>query len=388
MQPFFQNGDEQVNGDGAPDLGAHGVGRGAVKGFDAQMLLEPFEEQLDLPAAPIELGDGQSRDGEVVGQENQHLAGFRIAIADAAERVGIIELGFQTGGHDGLVKAQAGGFVHGPGVTAGVAEVFLGAGDEESAGLMKPMESGEIEIATIHDVEGARFPDQLVEDVHVMNTARRDNDDGGKVALQGQPRMQFDRRLVSPKRGPRKEREAQINGGRVQCIGRRLEFKVERLIGVERGGLLDEEVGKVSKNTPVAVFIGVGQGAAGRGLADAGVIELGAEGRQTGFDVAQAFAPGQLGEGEHEEVFVSRKFADAEVAVVTGDTLVEFVFWEEVEELGEDGATFVHKVKNRRNAGSHPQGIVAKLKSKKEQTAKTRRFYRVRVAVTENLTGQ
>jgi hypothetical protein len=77
-----------------------------------------------------------------------------------------------------------------------------------------------------------------------------------------------------------------------------------------------------------------------------------------------------LGEGEHEEMFVSRQLADAEVAAVTGDTLVEFVFGEEVEELGEDGATFVHKVKNRRNAGSHPQGIVAKLKSKKDQTAK------------------
>jgi hypothetical protein len=33
--------------------------------------------------------------------------------------------------------------------------------------------------------------------------------------------------------------------------------------------------------------------------------------------------------------------------VVTGDTLVELVLGQEVEELGEDGATFVHKVKNR-----------------------------------------
>lgn len=42
MQTFFQNGDEQVNGAGAPDLSAHGVGAGAIKGFDAQMLLEPL----------------------------------------------------------------------------------------------------------------------------------------------------------------------------------------------------------------------------------------------------------------------------------------------------------------------------------------------------------
>ena len=80
--------------------------------------------------------------------------------------------------------------------------------------------------------------------------------------------------------------------------------------------------------------LATGQRVAGGGLADAGVIEFGAKGRQTGFDVAQTFAPGQLGEGQHEELFVGGQLADAEVAVVTGDTLVKFVFGEEVEELG------------------------------------------------------
>ena len=93
MQTFFQNGDEQINGDGAPDLGAHRVGAGAIKGFDAQMLLDPFEEEFDLPAAPIQLRDGQRRDGEVVGQKDQRLARFWIAITDATQRDGIIVLG-------------------------------------------------------------------------------------------------------------------------------------------------------------------------------------------------------------------------------------------------------------------------------------------------------
>jgi hypothetical protein len=90
MQTLFQDGDEQINGDGAPDLGAHRVGAGAIKGFDAQMLLDPFEELFDLPAAPIQLGDGQRRHGEVVGQENERPACFGIAIADATQWDGII----------------------------------------------------------------------------------------------------------------------------------------------------------------------------------------------------------------------------------------------------------------------------------------------------------
>ena len=54
--------------------------------------------------------------------------------------------------------------------------------------------------------------------------------------------------------------------------------------------------------------------------------------------------------------------------MVTGDTLGKPGLGKEVEELGVDGATFIDKVENRRNAGSHPQGIVAKLKSKNDRT--------------------
>ena len=50
------------------DLRAHGVGTGDIKGFDAQVLLDRFEEQFDLPAAMIQMCDGQRGHGEVVGQ--------------------------------------------------------------------------------------------------------------------------------------------------------------------------------------------------------------------------------------------------------------------------------------------------------------------------------
>ena len=159
-------------------------------------------------------------------------------------------------------------------------------------------------------------------------------------------------------------------------------------MGIKRGGLSDEDLGEVGEDTPVAMFVSIGQRAAGGGLAETGVIEFWTEGGQTGFDVAETFTPGQLRKSEHEEVFVSRKFADEMIAVVTSDTLVEFVFGEEVQELGEDGATFVHKVKNRRNAGNHPQRTVEELKSKKVRTAESAPYHRNNLAVTLKRTGQ
>src|SRR5712672_701442 len=51
--------------------------------------------------------------------------------------------------------------------------VRFGAGDEEGAGEMQPMEAGEIDVAAIHDVDGARFREQQVESVDVVQLAVR-----------------------------------------------------------------------------------------------------------------------------------------------------------------------------------------------------------------------
>src|SRR3990170_3669145 len=53
-QFLFDDGDEHVDADRDPDLRLHGVVGRAVESFDSQMLLDPFEEQLDLPTALVE----------------------------------------------------------------------------------------------------------------------------------------------------------------------------------------------------------------------------------------------------------------------------------------------------------------------------------------------
>jgi len=42
---------------------------GAKEVLDAKVLLDPHEEQLHLPMAPVERANAQSRDPDVVGQE-------------------------------------------------------------------------------------------------------------------------------------------------------------------------------------------------------------------------------------------------------------------------------------------------------------------------------
>ena len=58
------------------------------------MLFDPFEEQFDLPATAIKLGDGQSRQVEVVGQKDQIFVVFDIVELDAAQVLRVIVAGF------------------------------------------------------------------------------------------------------------------------------------------------------------------------------------------------------------------------------------------------------------------------------------------------------
>ena len=132
---FSDDGDQHVDGHGDPYLGFHRVLGGAEEGLDAETLLDPLEEQFHPPAVPVEFGDGRCGNGEVVGQEVEAPVGVRVAVPDAAQRLGVLGSGLLPGQQDGLVAAQARGLVQRPRVAAPVLGVGLGPRDEERARL-------------------------------------------------------------------------------------------------------------------------------------------------------------------------------------------------------------------------------------------------------------
>jgi hypothetical protein len=73
------------------------------------------------------------------------------------------------------------------------------------------------------------------------------------------------------------------------------------------------------------------------------MVELGLEGSQTRLDVAEAFAEGQLGEGEAEELIPAREAARATVAAIPPHARVEVVAGQEIHELSEHELPGVHE---------------------------------------------
>ena len=67
METFSNDCDKDIGGDSNPDLGLYRIFGSAVECLDTEMLLDPFEEQFDLPSALVEFGDGQRRKNKIIG---------------------------------------------------------------------------------------------------------------------------------------------------------------------------------------------------------------------------------------------------------------------------------------------------------------------------------
>lgn len=169
---------------------------GAEENFDTQMLLDPFEKQFDLPAASIEIGDGQCWQRKIVGKEHQVLAGYGIFESDTTQGRVEILLGVKAREHDGLIADQAGAAIDGMGITALGFEVGLGTGDKEAFRLVQLIEPIEVDVASVHDVESTGLGQQEIEDIDVVQFAVADMEKRGDVAPQIQQRVQLDAALV------------------------------------------------------------------------------------------------------------------------------------------------------------------------------------------------
>jgi len=90
MELLFDDSDQHVGGNGAPDLRLHRVLARAQKTLDAQVLFDPFEKQLHLPAALVQRGNGQRRQRRIVGQKHQRFARLGVVESDAPQMLRVV----------------------------------------------------------------------------------------------------------------------------------------------------------------------------------------------------------------------------------------------------------------------------------------------------------
>jgi hypothetical protein len=69
-------------------LAHHGVLGVADEGLDLQILLDEAEENLDLPALLVDIGDGLGRQLKMIGEKDLAPAGSSVKVGDATQETG------------------------------------------------------------------------------------------------------------------------------------------------------------------------------------------------------------------------------------------------------------------------------------------------------------
>ncbi len=135
------------------------------------MLLDPFEEQFDLPAALVECTYGQCWQGMVICEKQQCFAGLCVFEADASQMIRKVSAAVETVEYDGLIADHACSSICGSGIKSPGIQIRFGACDKEAAGLMQDIQTLEIEICPIHHVEGTSFWNEQIENIDIVQLA-------------------------------------------------------------------------------------------------------------------------------------------------------------------------------------------------------------------------
>src|ERR1035438_6882586 len=74
--------------------------------------------------------------------------------------------------------------------------------------------------------------------------------------------MHLDGCLVLAKSGPRKQCQAQIDGGRIQSVETLIQADADRIVGIKRSGDSNQDLSEVGKDAAIPRFVGVCQSGA------------------------------------------------------------------------------------------------------------------------------
>ena len=339
---LVEDRDHQISADGDPYLSLHRIGAGAVVVLDAQVPLDPAEEQLDAPSHLVKHGHCEGWYFQVVGQEDELLAGFCIVVSDFPKENGKGLPGLGQSWLSNMIAAQTGEPVHRHRVVPGELEVALCPCHEEGSRIGYQNKPREVHVAAIHQIEGSCFEEKAVEPAHVVLPRPGNGDAGWYRPTQVDLGVDLDTRLGLPKVGPWKQSQRQVDRRGIQGVDRIVQIQAEILSGIQRPGFAHQTFGEILPDTPVPALVGIGESRFGNWSAETKMIECFGPGVEAGRDVAQPVPGSHLGENHTGELLTESKMANRERGLVSLYYAVERLAVDQVENLGENEAAGVH----------------------------------------------
>lgn len=219
LEVVLDDGDKAICDDGDVDLYPYGILAVAPETFDAEMLLDPFEEKLDLPAVTVQQGDVLCRKVEVVGVVHEGTSEVSGVIDNPAQYSRVVARVALPRESDGLVKEHT---------ILPVKHVFsvedlefwipFLPDDKECAAEMDSEEPCEVEVATVEDIAGVGFVFNPVHGLAVVDFGIGDSVEYGNLGDDVDLGVDFNAGLCAAEEGPTEYGHAEVDGSGIHGI--------------------------------------------------------------------------------------------------------------------------------------------------------------------------
>lgn len=307
------------------------------------MLLDPFEEEFDVPTLAVEFRDGEGLVSHVIGKESVDLSVGKVLIGNQPEFFRITPGGLVGCQFDDFIGHDTGVLVDWAGIEDVIFDVVLGPRNEEGAVPVNAVEQAEeVNVSLVQQIDCTHLNAEVIQHLDIVYGRLRKMNEHREIAAQVELGVHLDTGLCLPELGPGAEAETETDRATVKSIDGVVQVEPERVVRIQGTDFVDEDLAQVGIDAPVAEFVGLRQCIAGNGIADPVHVQLMGDCRQARFHVPKAALVRILGQTHHKKLVVTGKVPDAIVPVVTGHAIVELASWDEGHNLGKYCASFVH----------------------------------------------
>ena len=342
VEVVLNDSDEAIGDDGNMYLYAYCILRSSPKGLDAEVLLDPFEEQLNLPAILVQQGNVLGGKVEVVRVVCEGPMQLWSVINDASELEGIILLVPLSCESDRLVTKD---------VVRAFREVFpvldlvigteLLTYDEERSRLMDGEEPCEVKVASVKYIAGQRLIGKPVHSVDIMQSGICNPIENRYLCDDVNLCVNLDAGLGLSELRPAEYGQAKVNGRRVHGIEPTVQLK--RLCDALMLCNGDHVKGKLLKDAVVPEVVGPGQHLTVDGLAaEAEKERFPTMGERNICKFPQSTTALKLAEHKNQQLAPMTQRPAAGMVVVLDNKTPELPLREELCYLSENIMTYMH----------------------------------------------
>ena len=342
LEIVLNDSDETVCDDGNMDLDTYSIVTLSPERLDLKVLLNPLEEQLDLPPIFIKERDVFGSQTEVVRVVSERALQVWGIVDDTPDVAWVLLLVLLLCKDDGLVTQHIVFSVKNIfAIDNFIVWTFLLSDDEEGSRHSNLIKSGEVKVASVKDIACQRLVGEPVHRIDIMHVGIGDTIEHGNLRDDVHLSVDFDARLRTSELRPGKERHAEVDSRGVHGIEPAVQFKLScnpPFLGKEH-----HVEGKLLKDAVVPEVVSLGKRTLVDGrLSESEMKRLLSMSSCYICEFSQSLAAHKLPEYKDEQLAPVRRSPILGPVARLGHEAFEIPLWQKVGDLSENVLSDVH----------------------------------------------